>query len=55
MNTIYKIVLHDNIDNLAMSKKIKPIVLCSKQTKFTNILSQENHEFILKVFLHAYL
>ena len=37
MNTIYKIVFHDNRDNLALSKKIKPFVLSSKQIKFTNI------------------
>ena len=37
MNTEYKIVFHDNRDKLALSKKIRPIALCSKQIKFKNI------------------
>jgi hypothetical protein len=55
MNTINKIVFHDNRANLALSKKIKPFVLCWKQIEFTNIFYWEIHDFILKVFLHAYL
>ena len=57
MNTIYKkkvFFFNENRDILAL-KKIKPNVLCSKQTKRETIFYRENHDFTLKVFLHAHI
>ena len=55
MNTKYKIVLHENWDHLAFSKNMNHIVLCSKQRKCQKSLNLKNHDFTLKVFLHAHL
>ena len=54
MNTIYKIVLPDYRDNLTLSKKLIPLFYAQNRPKFTNIFYRENHDLILKFFLHAY-
>ena len=55
MNTTYKIVLHENRDDLAFSKNMNPNVLGSKQRKCQKSLYLENHDFTLKFYLHAHL
>ena len=55
LNTTYKIVLHENEDNLVWSEILKPLGLCSKQTNCKIIFYWEKHDFTLKVFVHANL